>query len=134
MYIRSLILDAFPGNPCHLIPNMCFLHIAFTHEGQKENNGKLNLQISPRTHVLYDLNIHWCVIWGKWGKQMYTGFCMSQYTYTNTPHTLYSSKSTAIMHHPPSHPVIILSSPVRSGISTWFLQLIKFSHFHQHSL
>lgn len=65
---------------------------------------------------------------------MYKGFCMTQHTYTNAPHTLYSTQSTAIMHHPPSHPVIILSSPVRSGISTWFLQLIKFSHFHQRSL
>jgi len=46
---------------------MCILRAAFTHEGRIENNGKLNLQISPRTHVLYDLNIHWCVIWGKMG-------------------------------------------------------------------
>ena len=65
---------------------------------------------------------------------MYTGSCMTQYTQSNTTHTLHSTQSAAIMHHPPSHPVIILSSPVRSGISTWFLQLIKFSHFHQHPL
>ena len=132
MYIRRLILDAFPDNTCLLILNMCILHVAL--RGSGKNNGKLNIQISARTHVLYDLNIHWCVIWGKWGGKMYTGFCMTQYTYTNTPHTLHSTQSTPIMHHPPSHPVIILSSPVRSGISTWFLQLIKFSHFHQLSL
>jgi hypothetical protein len=50
-------------NACRLSPNMCFLHAAFTREGQEENKGKLNIQISPRTHLLYDLNIHWCMIW-----------------------------------------------------------------------
>lgn len=91
VYIRRLNLDALPGNPCRLIQNLCLLHVAFTHEGQKKNNGEIkhtNFTSHPRpVQFKYTLL---CVIWGKWGGQLYWILQDTAYIYQHTAHIIFN--------------------------------------------